>query len=315
MAKPEKTELNIPEKPATGLGKLDRRLSEHFRQVLDTLIVDLKATWRLGKKNDLTLLASSVSFYCIFSFLPMIILCFMVSHKLLGDHSHSPEALRVFFEALVPSMAPWIVEQLERAWPRTLFGDATALALIFWSTYDLFACLQNVFAKISVHGENRDFVGSNVIAFFCFVTVAFSSSVLMILFTTKAIVLRGFLASFPGGGFFLALSPIGISLFILYLSIACVLGSVTFMYKWLPIQKVSILNAFKGSLLFFGLVCAGRIAYQIYAKLNQAQSANLYGGLAIVFLAIIWIYYLSNIFMFAAQYVILLEEKPKTRKS
>src|SRR5437764_812890 len=121
---------------SSGLKRIDAHLSNQLREMYRQLLVDLRATYRLSRKNDLSLLSASVSFYCIFSFVPMLILCFILSQMLMGDGSHSTTKMISFLETVVPTMAPWISENLVMLLQRNILRDTVGLAIICWATYD-----------------------------------------------------------------------------------------------------------------------------------------------------------------------------------
>jgi membrane protein len=293
---------------ADGLKGLDARLSEHLRHVGHEFIDDLKATYRWARANELSMLASSISFYCIFAMFPILILCFIGARYLIGNESQSTQELIHFFETVVPTVTPWISSNLILVLQRNALSNVMGLIVLSWSTYELFICLHSAFAKISVRGEQRDFIGSNFICLLCFSAVALSTTVVMILYTTKAPILRSFFGDF---GNRLSLSTV--SFLALLAAIACVIASLTFIYKFMPIQQVRLSFAFRGSLLFLLLFLAGRVGYQAYVQFNQHRGEQLYGVFSILIFVIIWIYYLSSAFMFSAQYVIYLEEKHKRK--
>lgn len=286
---------------------LDARLSESLRQMGQEFIEDLKTTYGMARDNELSMLASSISFYCIFALFPILILCFVGSRYLMGGESQSSQQLVTFLEALFPTMTPFIETNLLAVLQRnTLGSNVMGFLILIWSTYELFLCLHSAFARISVRGEDRDFIGSNFICIVCFCAVAMSTTLVMVLYTTKAATLRGFLGEYASG---LSLSTV--SLLALVASIGCVIASLTFIYKFMPLQSVRITSAFRGSLLFCLLFLAGRVGYQAYVQFNQHNSEQLYGIFSTMIFVIIWIYYLSSTFVFCAQYAILLEEKRK----
>src|SRR6185437_14565211 len=103
---------------------------------------------------------------------PILILCFVGSRYLMGHESQSSQQLVTFLEALVPTMTPFISTNVLAVLQRnTLGSNVMGLLVLIWSIYELFLCLHAAFARISVRGEARDFIGSNFICIVCFCAV------------------------------------------------------------------------------------------------------------------------------------------------
>jgi uncharacterized BrkB/YihY/UPF0761 family membrane protein len=269
---------------------------------------DVHNARKMAKKNHLSLLASSVAFFCIFSICPFMILCFLGSRYLLGLRALTKPSreLNTFFHTVVPANEAWVSESLTSVMRQHAFGNILSVMVLVWSTYGLFTCLTTVFSKMSVSGGQRNAFWSNIVSLLCFAFIGISSTLFFVIFTTDASTLK------------LLYSPVldrfdieQISYLASIFSIACVVSSITFIYKFMPTQKVGVGHALRGSLLFLSLFLAGRAGYQIYAHYFWLANMSIYGGFLRFIVIVIWIYYLSNSFLFSAQYAIYLEEKER----
>ncbi len=270
---------------------------------------DLLGTRRLAKKNNLNMLASSVAFFCIFSLSPFLILCFIGSQYLLsriGVRSSAADMTN-FFGALFPDMDPSFAQNLNYVLHANALSNALSIALLCWSTYELFVCLHTVFAKISTKGSNRNFFFANLMSVICFLIVASACTLFLLISTTSPEALQTLVGQYQIAGMSLSIRMVRYMAYAVALT--GVIFSITTIYKLMPTQKIKIRNAFRASLLFVGIFLAGRASYQLYVAFFKIMNENVYGALLHFLVILIWIYFLSSAFLFSAQYAIFLEEK------
>jgi membrane protein len=268
---------------------------------------DLKGTYRLASENHLAILSGSVAFFSLFSLLPLLILSFISSHFFIShtsSFSQSPEELGHFIHSLVPSLDPTVTQGLVVVLKQNSVGDFFSVLVLIWAAYELFDSLQYAFAKISTLGGERNRFWATLMALLCFLIVVLGSTAFVIFSTTDAEILA---VLFPD--YFRGVNPLVLNSLTAVIALFSVIGSITVIYKVMPTQKVSWLNALKGSLLFISFFILGRGCYQGYALYFKRANQGMYGPFLTFLLAVVWIYFLSRIFLFAAQYAIYLEEK------
>lgn len=274
---------------------------------IKSLLLDLKGTHRLSSENNLAIIAGSVAFFSLFSLLPLFILTFVASHYFMGQTGafrQSPEELGLILQKLVPSFDPSVIQGLVVVLKQNSAGDFFTFLVLIWASYELFDSLQFAFTKISTVGVDRNRFWATLMAFFCFLVVIIGSTAFVIVSTTDAEVITFLFPALRQ-----SLNPLMRSALAALTGLMSVIGSITVIYKVMPIQKVAWLNALKGSLLFVCFFMLGRAGYQGYALYFKKANEGMYGPFLTFLLASVWIYYLSRIFLFAAQYAIYLEEK------
>lgn len=274
---------------------------------IKSLLLDLKGTHRLSSENNLAIIAGSVAFFSLFSLLPLFILTFVVSHYFMGQTGafrQSPEELGLILQKLVPSFDPSVIQGLVVVLKQNSAGDFFTFLVLIWASYELFDSLQFAFTKISTVGVDRNRFWATLMALFCFLVVIIGSTAFVIVSTTDAEVITFLFPALRQ-----SLNPLMRSALAALTGLMSVIGSITVIYKVMPIQKVAWLNALKGSLLFVCFFILGRAGYQGYALYFKKANEGMYGPFLTFLLASVWIYYLSRIFLFAAQYAIYLEEK------
>jgi membrane protein len=269
---------------------------------------DLRGTWKLARANQLKAWSASVAFYCLFATTPFLILCFVGSRRLipgLGD-PQGGTSLRALIETLMPSMAPLISQNLVDVAQRNLLADAFTILLIAWSTYGLFTSLHSVFENISASGKTRNFFWANFVSLLCFGVVFGGCSLFLFLTTTEATTLRTFLGT--------TMEHVDLP-FIRWgastLSLFCVIGSISIVYKVLPTRPIRWIFALRASFMFIACFLCGRVGFQLYVNYYRQVNETMYGAFLAFMIVVIWIYYLSRTFLFSAQYAIYLEEKER----
>ncbi len=268
---------------------------------------DLKGTHRLASENNIAIISGSVAFFSLFSLLPLFILSFVASHFLITHTSsldQSPEQLGHFLHRLIPSLDASVTQGLVIVLKQNSVGDFFTLLVLIWSSYELFDSLQFAFSKISTVGGDRNRFWATFMSLFCFLIVVLGSTAFVLVSTTDAEILA---ILFPK--YLSHLGSLTLNAITALIGLFSVIGSVTAIYKIMPTQKVRWYNAFKGSLLFVFFCILGRACYQGYAWYFKRANEGMYGPFFTFLLASVWIYYLSRIFLFAAQYSIYLEEK------
>lgn len=280
---------------------------ELLRHQLKTFFRDLKGTQRLASENNIAIISGSVAFFSLFSILPLLILSFISSHFFITHTSsfgQSPEELGHFLHRLIPSLDPTVTQGLVVVLKQNTAGDFFSVLVLVWSAYELFDSLQFAFAKISTLGGERNRFWATLMALFCFLVVVLGSTAFVVVSTTDAEILA---VLFPK--LLDHVNPLLLNSLTALIALFSVIGSVTVIYKVMPTQKVKWLNALKGSLLFIFFFILGRAFYQGYAIYFKKANEGMYGPFFTFLLAVVWIYFLSRIFLFAAQYAIYLEER------
>lgn len=293
----------------TSFNRFDSYWSNRLRNALKVFSTDIRATWRRTEAHDLPILASSLSFFCLFSVFPFLILCFFGTHLLLGEAAMPQREVAAFFETLVPNIAPWIAQSLFEVVRRNLVTDLVNLLLLLLSAYGLFTCLHTIFARLSPRHEKRGLILSNVVAMACFTIAALSMSLLVLLLTTRAENLRQLLSSYLPD-----LSVQVVATTVPVIAFAAAVLTITIVYKLLPLQPVRWVAAFRGSVMFLSLFWLGRTFYQSYVKCYAIFNEATYGNFFTLVVVFVWMYYLCSCFIFAASYALCLTEKPPRRK-
>jgi membrane protein len=271
---------------------------------------DMAGTRRLAKKNEIALLAASVGFFCLFALLPFLILSFLGSRTFLGPE-RTVEVLNELggiVETLMPAVNSRIFHDLTSVLNHNIAGDIFNFATLVWSTYGLFTGLHSVFVRMSKSGGQRTLFWTNLVSVGCFLVGMGASNGFLILSTNPDLlrdVSSGSLEKVPLSEMRILASMISLML---------VLSCITYVFKFMPTQKVRLTHAFRGSVLFLTLFMVGRATYHVYLVYYRYMNEQMFGTFFTILVVIAWIYYIARIFLFSAQYTLYLQEKTDRKK-
>ncbi len=268
----------------------------------------MAGTRKLAKQNRVPLIASSLAFFSIFSLFPFLILCFAGSQYLFRKISsvevENQEKLKQFIDSILPSTDPGVSNNFLEILKTNSLANIFNVALCAWSAYQLFGVLHYAFEQISERRTERNAIITNLISLVCFMVMVATSTLLLLASTTDVSILKALFPEQFGGW-----DVLSIKLLVGLVGTLSVIASITFIYKLMPLQKVKLIFAFRGSVLFLTFFFLGRIFYELYAKYYSFMNAGTFGPFFTFIMMIVWIYYVSRCFLFSAQFVIYQQEK------
>jgi membrane protein len=284
-----------------------------MRELLDMVeefLEDMRGTRKLSKEHHVPVLASSVAFFSIFSLCPLLILSFLLSRVLLRNINaappEAPQQLLGVLESILPSPDPTVRTNVFSILQANAIGNTVNIALLLWSSYELFGVLHHAFDQMSVRGKDRNTFWTNFVSLLCFLVVTGASSILLVLSTVDISVLKVVFREYLAGW-----DPLSLKLIGGVLGTMCVIASITFVYKLMPTQKIRLIHAIRGSVLFLTMFFLGRMAYSLYVLYYKYVNEGVYGPFSTFIMVVAWIYFLARIFLFSGQYTIYLEEKER----
>jgi membrane protein len=270
---------------------------------------DMRETRRLGKKNNLRFLASGVAFLSLLSLCPFLILCFGISQYFLRQinaENTPPAAITLLLNSILPTIDPSISVGILTILKQNAIRNLFNLLLLGWSVYELFSCLHIAFTNISARGNVRNAVWTHVVSLLAFLIVTGSSTIFLMASTIDPYILKKIFHEYLGN-----YQAFEIKIIAGVFAFATITTSLTFIYKLMPTQKIAWINAFCGSLLFLVLFFLGRATYHLYVTYYRFISEGTFGPFFTFIMVIVWIYFVSRIFLFSAQYAVYLQERAK----
>ncbi len=280
---------------------------DFFKRVAKEFFYDLRGTALLAKENKIFFLASGVAFFAVFSLCPFMIVSFLASRVLLRTVSsvdETPQQLTNVIKSVLPSLDPKIASEVLDLLRQNTATGVMNLIILVWCAYELFRAMSYAFEHISVEGRMRTAFWENAIAGFCFLIVVSISTFLLFVTTAELSSLKSYLQ-------FESWSLTWFKILVGITSLLSVVAGITLVFKIMPTEKIGWEFAFLGSLLFLLLFICGRSCFAVYGEQYRALNQPFYGPFVTFIMVSVWIYFLSFIFLFSAQYAIYLESERK----
>jgi membrane protein len=249
--------------------------------------------------------AAAISFFALLSLIPVLFLVIAVAGYVIGSSHDTYQAVLDWVREFIPHLSDdftrnleWVVQNRGRLSWLGLGSLTIAAGLVFQATE--FA-MDRVFAV----GQRRSFWRSRLLALL--VVVGMGVALLFSFYVGVLLhALRADPALAPIGHEFLV--PLARGLRIQYFtSVALVVGAFTLSLRVFPHTYVSWREAFTGGCIGAGLWEIGRRIFLWYLA-NLAQFYVVYGSLGALVAVMVWIYMSASIFLYAAEFVVALQQ-------
>ena len=251
-------------------------------------------------RDDGLVLAGSISYFFMMSFIPFCILLCSIFGYFLGHD----EAFFSFISERLMNLFPDITSETTQkirdviAYRELSFVTVVIYALL---SFQLFSSLETSVNFVSKSERKRPFFLSLllsllIITLLCiFIVLSFGASTAISMLKTlnpylpglKTGKITGFLISFA-------------------LPFALLFLNVTALYFFLPRKKAKLDSVIKGALFTAIFLETAKQLFTIYV-INVAQLGTIYGSLSAVVIFLLWVYYSSCIFLIGAEIVYHLE--------
>lgn len=273
----------------------------------------LRLTLRRWRKDDGSLIASSMAYYAVLSFFPLVLLLISALGFALQFSSGAQDAQKELLNLLAQNTAPALAEHVHNALSairdKASIGGPLGLIALLLASIGIFTHFDIAMARIwnkkrirpkgvltaivnALYHRLRAFL--MLLALGILVWAAFVAG-------TVASVLQPFVADRLGGNLVWSLVHTALSL-----SINVALLSL--LYKLLPRGRVNWVAALRGGIL---AAILWEISRQALTIMLMGKKFTAYGVVGSLLALMLWIYIASSIFFFAAEYVrvICMDEK------
>lgn len=245
--------------------------------------------------------AAQSSFFIIVSFIPFIILMLsIIQYTPLTEQM----LLSWFIEATPSKLHPLITASINNIYGRSSFALISITALVtLWVAGKVFWGITHGLNLIYGVKESRNYIFRRLLAsLYTFLLIIIIVIILMI-FVFSNQLLYATKDNFPI--FYLIVSRLLAHKIIIT---QCIL---TFffllLYKFVPSRQTSLIRQFPGA--FFAAACWQLFSYIYSVYVNNSASFNaMYGNLAGIVFAMLWLYFCMTIFFYGAEFNILLEK-------
>lgn len=251
------------------------------------------------RQDDCLNFAAIISFYAIFSLLPLAMLTVALFAYFLGSSTELVMRMESLLQTVVPQVSKEVLQIFQTSLDNTgRFGLIGTVVIIVLASF-LVTALERALDRVFRIERARNFFHSRIVG----VGVM---CVFILLFAIPGIlpVLSGALTRYgiSDQGLMRFMSGDVLFFFVAFLAF---LSSVTI----IPNHKVYFRYSFVGAIVFTFLTGLARLLFRLYIIESWDRYNLIYNSLAVLIVIIVWIYYMANIYLICSELVARLQER------
>ncbi len=242
-------------------------------------------------------LAAGLSFFAVLSVIPLALIVTSVFGHLLGQQEQLIQSLNHWVQVTLPGAQPEFLQFLRQLIDKKVSTGWIGMAFLFFVASLMFANIEHTLDRIFKNSKKRNFWHSRAFAILLiFFTAFFFFVPAQLNFFATHLPTEGSLPQIAqvltgDFGYFLAHGVI----FFLLLNVV-------------PNQSMPKKKIVAGAVLFASLTVLARQVFQWYMGVALDRYTFIYGSLTLLVVMILWIYYLSLIFIFCSEVVNALQQ-------
>ncbi|MBI5048011.1 MAG: YihY/virulence factor BrkB family protein [Deltaproteobacteria bacterium] len=248
--------------------------------------------------NCLTM-AAAISFYALFSMLPLMFLFFSFIGFILGTETWLFERIIEFIKESLPYLSDSIVEDIKGLIAnRKVFGGLGIIMLI-WSAEFVILAIRDAMNIIFGEAEKMGFIKTRLVVWGTFL-IWCSVFLISIGLPVAAEVLSR-----------IKIAALGIDIsyyltksvtFKYFLPVVIMVAAVAFIFKIMAGTNIKVRHAILGSIIFSVLWEAAKHIFAWYIS-HFGNFNKAYGSLGAIMILLLWVYYSAVIFLFSAEFI------------
>lgn len=257
----------------------------------------LTRTIQQARRDDLLNLAAGLAFFGILSLIPLTFIMISIFGHVLGASDALFQQIVLWIHETIPGVEDEFVELLRGIVTRKFTSGWIGLIFLFFAASLLFTNMEKILDLVLHTDRRRNFWHSRALAIVLILVTS-------LLFFAPALlnVVAHFVAPygvdfqvgnlFRGDGFF----------FVAHTTVFA------FLLRVVPNQSVPLRRILPAAIGFGALALAARWVFHAYMALSFERFHLLYGSLTVLVMLILWLYYLSLIFVVCAMVISSLRE-------
>ena len=247
-------------------------------------------------KDDGFNLAAGLSFFAILSTIPLALIVISVLGHLLGQQEQLFNQISHWVEITVPQVQPEFLNFLRQLVDKKVTSGWVGMVFLFFVASLLFSNIEHLLDKVFKNSRSRNFWHSRAF------------SILLLFFTTFLFFVPSLLtlvASYlPATGWLVNFSNMVTQDLIYFFAH----GVVFFLLlEFVPNLSMPRMKIAVGALVFAIFTAIAREIFRWYMGMAMERYTFVYGSLTLLVVLIVWIYYLSLLFVFCAEIVSVLQ--------
>lgn len=247
-------------------------------------------------KDDGFNLAAGLSFFAILSMIPLAMIVISVLGHMLGQQDQLFNQISHWVEQTLPAVQPEFLNFLRQLVDKKVTSGWLGLAFLFFVASLLFTNIEHILDKVFKNSRARNFWHSRAFSILLLILATFLFFVPNLLTVIAE--------HLPAGGWIVRISGF-ITGDITYLIAHGVIFFLLLEFVpniWMPRSKIIL-----GAVVFAVSTAVARWIFRWYMGRAMERYTFIYGSLSLLVVLIVWLYYLSTLFVFCAEIVSVLQ--------
>ncbi len=258
-------------------------------------------------KDDCYNFAAVISFYAIFSLLPLAMIIISVLAYLLGSSSELIGRFQAIFDSVMPTVANELMLVVKSAVDKKQRFSYISAAMLFLVASFLVTSLETALDRVFRTEKKRNFFHSRIVAIgfiFVFILLFAAPGVIALL---QDVLIRGGLMNKT------EVITVSGNLFFFFIAFGGFFLSTTV----IPNKKVYMRFSFLGALIFTVLTGVARLLFRQYIGVTWSRYDLIYGSVTVMIVILLWVYYMASIYLLSSEFVARIQERyhPKVTDS
>ncbi len=259
----------------------------------------LKAVLKGYRDDDCNQSASVISFYAIFSMLPLAMITVAILAYLVGYSGDLVARFEALIQSVIPTAAGDLFQVMHAALAKKQRVSLISAGILIVIASFMVSALERALDRVFRTEKKRNFFHSKILAVgFLFVFI--------LLFATPGI-LHLFQITLVKAKLLAPAAVFSMSGDLFFFFVA--FGAFFFGTTVIPNRKVYMRYSFIGAIVFTVLTGVARLIFREYIVASWDRYDVIYGSLTVMIVLMVWVYYLANIFLLSAELVARLQEK------
>lgn len=247
-------------------------------------------------------LAAGLSFFAILSTIPLALVLISVLGHLLGHQEQIFEQIAYWIQSSIPEVKPEFLSFLRQLVDKKVSTGWLGIGSMFLVASLIFSNIEHLLNKIFDTVKRRNYWHSKVFSVFLIIVTA------LLFFVPSQ--LDWLLAHFPKEGYFLKVMEIFSRDFTDFFAH----GLLFFLLlNFVPKQSMPKKQIAIGGIVFAALTVLARQIFRLYMGHALARYHFIYGSLSLLVVLILWIYYLSILFVLCSEVVSVLQRRAELK--
>ncbi len=268
-----------------------------FREILAKIFKVFRYAVHEFIADDGFNLAAGLSFFAILSIIPLALIIISLLGHVLGRSDEIFEQITLWVKTTLPYVQPDFIEFLRQLVDKKFTSGWIGLVFLFFVASLLFTNIEHLLDKVLKSSRKRNFLHSRAFSILLIIITAF-----LFFVPSQINLVRDYFPTQKWLEFFPTFFTGNLTYFLTHAVVFFLL------LNFVPNESMHKAKIAVGALVFSAMTILAKQAFRWYMGLALERYHFIYGSLTVLVVLVLWIYYLSLMFVFCAEIVSSLQK-------